>query len=411
MPVGCEIISTAGHGASYWSQAARIDVRLEDGQDKTFFIKLTRSAQMVEGEYTAMKALREIMPEIVPQPLAFGTFEDDPTRHFFLCEFVDLYEDLPDVVDFCRDVATLHRRSIEKSTTGMFGFDLNTCNGSYPQDNTWSISWEAFFTNSMRKKVDTEIQIHGHCEAYDELLPDFFDKVLPALLRPLETDGRNIRPCLVHGDLWDGNTGIHTESGRAYIFDSAAFWGHNEYELGLWRAERFKFKGAYVEEYFKNFPQAPPENMWDDRQLLYSISFDIVDSILFKSTPNFRDIAIEGIRKLVDKYSAGYTGNAERKDIALARTPTLSSANTEIIPAKAEELDTTSGSPHILDPRPSIETVLQLDTSLDNETSQPETSPIVEELTRSDIKLGESAISPPISTIVTNSEILYGLRR
>ena len=30
------------------------------------------------------------------------------------------------------------------------------------------------------------------------------EKVVPRLLLPLEADGRVLKPCLIHGDCWDG---------------------------------------------------------------------------------------------------------------------------------------------------------------------------------------------------------------
>ena len=56
----------------------------------------------------------------------------------------------------------------------------------------------------------------------------FFDKVVPRLLRPLETGGRSIRPSLIHGDLWHGNAETDAETGEPVIFDAASFYAHNE---------------------------------------------------------------------------------------------------------------------------------------------------------------------------------------
>lgn len=42
----------------------------------------------------------------------------------------------------------------------------------------------------------------------EELLPALFDKVIPRLLRPLESEGRTIKPSFVHGDLWGGETRV-----------------------------------------------------------------------------------------------------------------------------------------------------------------------------------------------------------
>ena len=57
---------------------------------------------------------------------------------------------------------------------------------------------------------------------------------MPRLLRPLENKkyGRSVKPVLLHGDLWIGNAsweekGIK-EEGNCVLFDSSAFYGHNE---------------------------------------------------------------------------------------------------------------------------------------------------------------------------------------
>ena len=55
-----------------------------------------------------------------------------------------------------------------------------------------------------------------------------FDQVIPRLLRPLGTEGRSIRPVLVHGDLWQGNVATNAETGVPTSFDPAVWWVHNE---------------------------------------------------------------------------------------------------------------------------------------------------------------------------------------
>lgn len=41
----------------------------------------------------------------------------------------------------------------------------------------------------------------------------FFERIIPRLIRPLETGGRQIQPRLVHSDLWDGNAAVNVEDG------------------------------------------------------------------------------------------------------------------------------------------------------------------------------------------------------
>jgi hypothetical protein len=42
-------------------------------------------------------------------------------------------------------------------------------------------------------------------------------------------------------------------------------------DLHNWRGARFRLNKEYVKEYFKNFPMSPPQEDWDDRNLLYSM--------------------------------------------------------------------------------------------------------------------------------------------
>lgn len=68
----------------------------------------------------------------------------------------------------------------------------------------------------------------GKCEELENLLPALFEKVIPRLLRPLETDGNTVTPMLVHGDLWCGNASMRLEDDAPIVFDPSSFWAHNE---------------------------------------------------------------------------------------------------------------------------------------------------------------------------------------
>lgn len=53
-------------------------------------------------------------------------------------------------------------------------------------------------------------------------------KVVPRLLLPLQSEGRTLKPCLVHGDCWDGNTAMDKRTDEAFIFDVCSFYGHSK---------------------------------------------------------------------------------------------------------------------------------------------------------------------------------------
>ena len=299
---------------------------------------------MSKGEFASMSQLHKFS-KMAPKPLAWGTFESDSATHFFLCEFIDLIEEVPDIVDFCEEVAELHRRSAGQSPGNGFGFEVVTCNGRVPQHVTWSASWEIFYTESLKQLFQQEAEVHGPCEEFDELLPIFYDRVCPRLLRPLETDGNTIEPILIHGDLWDGNVGVDAKTGLPVIFDASALWAHNEYEHHIWRGVRYKITRAFRREYFNYFPISPPEDDWDDRNLLYSVSADLHDSILYANTLNFRNLIITTIKQLIFKFSDGYTGSAPAKSGEIVN---LQSTNEPVV----EKADLDQEVPHLSAPEP-----------------------------------------------------------
>lgn len=145
------------------------------------------------------------------------------------------------------------------------------------------------------------------------MLPDLYGKVRPRLLRPLETRGNTLRPCLVHGDLWDGNAAVQAKSSRLCFFDASSLWAHNEYDMHTWRASRYRVGRTFLKKYFRRFPMSPPEEGWDDRNQLYSLISNLHSSTLYTQSGKFRDLLIQSIRALIENFPNGYEGSAERK--------------------------------------------------------------------------------------------------
>lgn len=181
---------------------------------------------MTKGEFHSMSAIYGVIPEFVPKPIACGTYETIPDTHFFLCEFREMTEDMPDPDEFASRLSKMHQKSV--SPTGNFGFHITTYAGNLPQYVAWEDSWETFFAKSMRKALDLEIAVKGTSDELEVLSQALFEKVIPRLLRPLESDGRTVKPSLVHGDLWYANAGIDVENDQPLVFDACCFFAHNE---------------------------------------------------------------------------------------------------------------------------------------------------------------------------------------
>ena len=177
--------------------------------------------------------MHSFMPEEVPQPLGWGTLNAWPDRHFYICHYIDMLDELPSAVQWAQTVSKLHILTENKGPMapngrGKFGFDATTHLGNVAVDNTWQDLWEALWTQQMRSLLEQEESLRGSNEEFTCLQIAFFEKVVPRLLRPLETGGRTIAPCLIHSDLWPGNIKPMANHRGICMFDSCTYWGHHE---------------------------------------------------------------------------------------------------------------------------------------------------------------------------------------
>lgn len=122
----------------------------------------------------------------------------------------------------------------------------------------WDDSWCAVFSCHLGHIIELASPVLGWTE-FDVVSRLVLEKVVPRLLLPLQSDGRVLKPSLVHGDCWDGNTAMDGTTWEAFIFDVCSFYGHNEYDTGNWRAPRHRLSDkAYIECYKARFEPSEP---------------------------------------------------------------------------------------------------------------------------------------------------------
>lgn len=202
---------------------------------------------MVEGDSKEHTSLKICLPDNVPEPPGWGEYMLEPGMWFYLCNYHDMVDEMPEIDCFVSIVAKVHRESMGREDR--FGFEVPTHLANKPIDNSWQNSWETLFTNLMIRMIQIEEKAHDRDEEPEGLKESILNKVIPRLLRPLETGGRSIKTCLIHSDLWPGNCMPDVNTDRIMIFDSCAYWGHNESDLGSWRAPRYRLEKPYLKEY------------------------------------------------------------------------------------------------------------------------------------------------------------------
>lgn len=241
---------------------------------------------MVRGEFEGTKAWHDLIPLNVPEPIGWGECANRPGTFFLLLEFRDMQDEMPSAQDFVRVVAKGHQNST--SPTGKFGFHVTTFSGDHAYDNTWCDTWEEWFTRSMKSVMERELRAQGPHPELEELEQEVLTKVIPRLLRPMETEGRKIKPCLVHADLWHGNVGVDNQTEEPVLYDCGSFYAHHEcttrnpfpkvdystdhriVDFGMWRAARYRTNKPHLRAYWRVGEMSEPAEDQDDRNALYA---------------------------------------------------------------------------------------------------------------------------------------------
>ena len=325
LPVpGTKVLAAFNYGYSLWGRTATMICKVPSSECVNYFLKVPSSCdtrikarlippsqmitlgqtgkKMIQGEFESLKAIHATSPAFVPKVYAWDRFEkDEPETYFLLAEFRNVGKQPPDPVLFTARLAELHRNSV--SPTWKFGFHTTTCHAKIPQiTECWEQSWSKLYQRQLAHMVKRDLDANGPWPEFEIVCNLTLEKVVPRLLEPLQSDGRSIKPCLIHGDLWDENTATDPKTGEPFVFDACSMYSHNEYEIGDWRAPRHRLSHEdYVANYKLNFPASEPEEEWDDRNELYSLRYDFVVAILFPDS-NLRISLFERMTRLCETY-------------------------------------------------------------------------------------------------------------
>ncbi|KAK4110824.1 hypothetical protein N656DRAFT_799558 [Canariomyces notabilis] len=242
-----------GESLSSWGKTAKLVVKLPDGTLQDYFLKGGRpfkflavvvprlgpiGKQMCHGEFESLKAIDAVSPGFVPKPYAWGEIGREEGSYFLPVEFRHIGRQLAEPSKLARRLADMHMRSV--SPTGKFGFHVATCHAKIIQAvDMWDDSWCVVFSRHLGHIIDLASPVLQWAE-FDLVSKLVLEKVVPRLLLPLQSEGRVLKPSLIHGDCWDGNTAMDMKTGEAFIFDVCSFYGHNEYDTGNWRAPRHR---------------------------------------------------------------------------------------------------------------------------------------------------------------------------
>ncbi len=206
------------------------------------FLKLNeaRFADAFAAEADGLHALRTAGAP-APEPLACGIAGD---QAYLLLEYLDLKPE-KDFAALGRTLARMHGK-----LGARFGWTRDNYIGSTPQPNGGCENWAEFW---LERRMRPQIELAKR---------NGFDVAFP----PLDAlKSHDVKPSLLHGDLWSGNAGF-TAAGPV-LFDPAVYYGDREADLAM--TELF---GGFPAEFYAAYNDAYPlEDGYAHRKHLYNL--------------------------------------------------------------------------------------------------------------------------------------------
>ena len=239
------ITSSVSIGSSDWSSFHKVTTT----SGGAFFVKSSssrRSEEMFHGEALALQAMyacstfenaNDVNEDSsssttlrIPKVYAYGDYSNGSKGSYLIMDYLNMGGRFNDEA-LGKAIARMHLApATEKAgnPTNAFGFTVDNTIGGTPQPNPWTIpnrgttEWIDFF-----RIYRIGHQLHL---ANDEYCNTIWENDIKPKLHLL-FDDLQIRPSLIHGDLWSGNIG--SADGQPSIFDPASYWGHHEAEWGV----------------------------------------------------------------------------------------------------------------------------------------------------------------------------------
>jgi len=233
-------------GSSGWASFSKVSVTNpptnEDGKTVSFFVKSSgrSNAEMFEGESLGLDAMYACSAAgdggdalRIPKVYKSGDFASG-NGSFLIMEYLNLAGRSDDLA-LGKALARMHLAEANEergNAKKAFGFPLDNTIGGTPQPNPWTApnsgtkEWIEFFC---KFRIGHQLDLAG--DSYcSNLWEKDIEPRLPLLFEDLSGD-KEIKPSLLHGDLWSGNIG--SADGSPSVFDPAVYWGHHEAEWGM----------------------------------------------------------------------------------------------------------------------------------------------------------------------------------
>lgn len=230
-----------------------------------FFLKVNSKSfakKMFEEEKKGLLAIENTNTIAVPHVYLVDELGG---KSFLMMDFIESRR--PNGKDYKhlgRDLAKLHLVTHEN-----FGFSSDNFIGSLSQSNRSHADWAEFYWN---ERIAPQLQLSTKNEMLEEKhIPGKEDAL--KVFRQIFGD---VKPALLHGDLWGGNYLI-SEDGTPYLIDPAVYYGHSMVDVAM-----SKLFGGFDAEFYEAYHAIIPQTVYYHEQIkLYQLYYLLVHLNLF----------------------------------------------------------------------------------------------------------------------------------
>ncbi len=229
---------------------------LLETSNNRYFLKVNSGANALAMFQAEQKGLETIAAtKTISTPNVFYTGILDATA-FLLLEYIESKSaSSQDFEQLGHELASLHQ-----ITYTQFGLGTPNFIGSLPQQNNFHNNWTSFYIEE-RLEPQFELALSKNLLLLSEIPKK---KEMTKVLEKLFVD---VKPSLIHGDLWSGNFLIGID-GKPYLIDPAIYYGHNEIDIAM--SKLFGgFGTSFYNAYHEIFPKTSETSARIDIYQLY----------------------------------------------------------------------------------------------------------------------------------------------
>lgn len=229
----------------------------------SFFVKWNELAfaDMFEKEAKSLEILNNSEVVVTPNLVGYGTVEE---KSFLMLERIESVSPTINSWELLgRNLAKLHQVRAQK-----FGLGYNNYIGRLEQNNRPMENWLDFYRE---RRLNSQLGLAIYNKFVDESFVSKFKMFLEKLGQILPDSA----PCLLHGDLWNGNVLLTDKT--AYLIDPAIYYGAPEMDLAMTR-----LFGGFPDEFYAAYNELSPiSNNFEELLDVYNLYSLMVHVNLF----------------------------------------------------------------------------------------------------------------------------------